>query len=171
MHLVQLTVGSPVRASSSTTQLDSSLQRVGSALAGGDPHTIAKVVLSEPSVRQHVLNRVVQEIDDECMSVCCWQPVSVFRKITPLQMESFSWDCFIKELETKCPIRYQILETVVSHSDRRNSQKKGEAHHPGICMVAAVLLKERNREKVGVQSLLSLVLFNSRVHNIVSFAL
>ena len=171
MHLVQLTVGSPVRASSFTTQLDSSLQRVGCALAGGDPHTIAKVVLSEPSVRQHVLNRVVQEIDDECMSVCRRQPVSVFRKITPLQMESFSWDCYIKELETKCPILYQILETVVSHSDSRNSQKKGEAHYPGICMVAAVLLKERNREMVGVQSLLSLVLFNSLVHKNVSFAL
>ena len=116
------------------------------------------MVLSKPSVRQRVLNRVVQEIDDECMSVCRRQPVLVFRKITPLQMESFSWDCYIKELETKCPILYQILETVVSHSDRRNSQKKGEAHHPGICMVAAVLLKERNREMVGVQSLLSLVL-------------
>ena len=63
MHLIQLTVGSPVRVSSFPTQLDSSLQRVGHAFAGGDPHTIAKVVLSEPSVRQHVLNRVVLEID------------------------------------------------------------------------------------------------------------
>ena len=83
-------------------------------------------------------------------------------------MENFSWDVFITELETKCPILHQILETVVSHSDHRNSQKKAEAHHPGICMVAAILLKERNREMVGVQSLLSLVLFNSRVHKNVS---
>ena len=85
MHLTQLTVGSPVRASSFTTPLVSSFQRVGRALAGGDPYTITKVVLSEPSDKQHVLNRVVQDTDDECMSVCRGQPVSVFCKITPLQ--------------------------------------------------------------------------------------
>ena len=90
MHLIQLTVDQPVRASSFTPQLDSSFQRVGRSLAGGDPHTIAKNVLTEPYVRQHVLNRVVQEIDNECMSVCCWQPVSVFRKITPFEIENYS---------------------------------------------------------------------------------
>ncbi len=85
-------------------------------------------------------------------------------------MESFSWDGFVEELKTKCPILYQILETVVTHSDHRNSRKKGAAHYPGMCMAAAVLLKERNREMVGIQSFLSLVLFNCRVNKNVSFA-
>ena len=57
-----MTVNSPVRASTFTTQLDSSLHRVGCALAGGDSRSIAKAVLSEPSVREQVLRRVSQEV-------------------------------------------------------------------------------------------------------------
>ncbi len=166
-----MTVNSPVRASSLpfSTHLDSSLQNVGRALAGGDPRSIAKAVLSEAATRQHVLNRVFQEIGEECARVCRRQPVSVFRKVTSVRMETFSWDWFSKELETVCPILFHIFETVVTYSDHRNSRKKGVAHHPGMCLAAAILLKERNREMVGVQSILSLVLFNSRVAKNVSF--
>ncbi len=64
-----------------------------------------------------------------------------------------------------------MLNAVVTHSDYRNSRKKGAIHHPGICMAAAVLLKERNRKMVGIQLFFSLVLFNSRVQKNVSFYL
>ena len=46
----------------------------------------------------------------------------------------------------------------MTYSDHRNSRRvtvKGAAHHPGMCLAAAILFKE---EMVGVQSLLSLVL-------------
>ena len=33
--------------------------------------------------------------------------------------------------------------------------KKDEQHMPGICMAVATLLKERNREMCGVQSIIS----------------
>ena len=46
----------------------------------------------------------------------------------------------------------------------RNQQKRGDAH----CMLMAILLKERNREMCGVQTLLSLILFSSRVQKQVS---
>ncbi len=70
------------------------------------------------------------------------QPVSVFRKVTSVRLETFSWDWFIKELKTVCPILFQILETVVTYSDHRNSRRKGAAHHPGMCLAAAILFKE-----------------------------
>ncbi len=50
----------------------------------------------------------------------------------------------------------------MTYSDHRNSRRvtvKGAAHHPGMCLAAAILFKE---EMVGVQSLLSLVLFNAK---------
>lgn len=44
------------------------------------------------------------------------------------------------------------------------NKKKGEsAHYLSILMAVAVILKERNREMCGVQSLISLLLFASRV--------
>ena len=164
-----MTVKSPVKLSTFTTQLDSSLQKVGCALAGGDPQSIARAVLSEPTVREHILKKVAKEVDDECARLCRRHPISVFRKVSLTKMEEFSWEWFVQELETKCPVMYRFLVTVVSHTDHRNTHKKGTAHSPGICMAAAVLLKERNREMTGVQSYLSLVLFNSRVHKKVRF--
>ena len=47
--------------------------------------------------------------------------------------------------------------------DHRNRSKSGRAHQPGICMAAAVVLKERNQKMTGVQSLVSLMLFASHV--------
>ena len=112
-----MTVNSPVRASTFTTQLDSSLHRVGCALAGGDSRSIAKAVLSEPSVREQVLRRVSQEVEQECALLCRRQPVSMFRKVSIAQMKNFSWDWFVDELQTKSPVLHRLLMTVVSHTD------------------------------------------------------
>ncbi len=51
-----------------------------------------------------------------------------------------------------------------TRSDHRNKTKKGDKHHPGICMALSVLLKERSREMSGLQTFLSLVLFSTRVN-------
>ena len=67
-------------------------------------------------------------------------------------------------MEQKSPILLHLLKLIVGHSDHRNQQKRAEHHVPGICMTAAVMLKERNREIVGVQTHISLALFTSRVH-------
>ena len=71
-------------------------------------------------------------------------------------------------MERKSPILLRLLKRIVSHSDHRNEQKRADYHNPGICMSTAVLLKERNREIVGVQTHISLALFTSRVHKDVS---
>ncbi len=142
-----MTVKSPARMSTFSTKLDGNFQKLGYALAGGDPTSIAKEVLSDTTLREHVLKRVAQEMDTECSSLCRRQPISMFRKIPLAQMENFSWDWFVDEMETKCPVLYRFLMTVVSHTDSRNTRKKGTVHNPGVCMAAAILLKERNRER------------------------
>ena len=69
----------------------------------------------------------------------------------------------IDELASKAPTLLHVLTTIASRSDHCNSKKLGSAHYPDIIMSAAVILKERNREMIGIQSLISLLLFNSRV--------
>ena len=76
----------------------------------------------------------------------------------------FDWKIFVEDLQNKAPNIFQILSTIASHGDHRNKTKVGDAHNPGICMAAAAVLKERNREMNGVQSLLSLLLFTSHVN-------
>ncbi len=47
--------------------------------------------------------------------------------------------------------------------------KVGEAHFPGICSAAAILLKERNREMCGLQSLVSLLMYSCHAEKQVKF--
>ena len=56
-----------------------------------------------------------------------------------------------------------VVTSLVSKNDPRNTRKTGRAHYPSICTGIAIILKERNREMCGIQTLLSLVLFTSRV--------
>ena len=67
------------------------------------------------------------------------------------------------ELKVKAPLTLQLVTALVSKNDSRNKQKCGDAHYPGICMAIAIMLKERDREMCGIQTLLSLILFSSRV--------
>ena len=62
-----------------------------------------------------------------------------------------------------CPTLLQLLTAVVGVNDDRNTSKKGEQHHPGVCTAMAILFKERNREMCGIQTFISLVMFSSHV--------
>ena len=64
----------------------------------------------------------------------------------------------------KAPTLLRLLSTIVQHNDHRNTSKRGDRHNPGISMAMAVLLKERNREMCGLQSLIVLLLFKGQAH-------
>ena len=148
-----------------TKEVDGSLQKIGRTLAGGHIPSIAKSVFANPSLRELLVEKVVQAVGNECASLCSRsaQPVSLFRHFSLDQSDTFAWKECIRELEQKCPILFRLFTHLVSHTDHRNASKRGERHYPGICMATAVLLKERNREMSGMQAFLSLVLFSSRV--------
>ncbi len=78
-------------------------------------------------------------------------------------MPSLSWSQCIAELHSKCPTLYQVLWTIVSRSDKRNRVKRGDQHFPGMCAATAILLKVRNKHMIGMQTMLSVILYSSRV--------
>ena len=115
-----------------------------------------------------VVHKVFTLIDDECAALCRRAEPSSFRK-TPLnEMQDFKWSKYVEEMEEKSPLLLKLFKIIVGRSDSRNNLKRGSNHYPGICMAVAVLLKERNREMVGVQMYISLVLFTSHVQKQVS---
>ncbi len=116
-------------------------------------------------LRNHLLENLTSLVNAEVTDLCRKKnnPPSIFRKIPIEKLSAFTWQDCITELESKAPIILQVVTTLVSCNDKRNTQKRGKAHHPGVCMAIAVLLKERNREMCGIQTMLSLVLFTSRV--------
>ena len=113
-------------------------------------------------------------MDSECDKLCQRGNASLFRKIPIKDLSTFKWVSCISELEEKAPILHKMTSKIVTKSDHRNKLKQGERHHPGICMAVAVLLKERNREMNGLQTLVSLVLFSAKVQkqvNIITHAM
>ena len=160
-------MSSPGKPHVVTKEVDGSLHKIGRTLAGGHIPSIAKSIFANPSLREHMVEKVVQAVGDECAALCSKsaKPPSQFRQLSLDQMEEFSWEQCVSELKQKCPVLFRLLSFVVSHTDHRNASKREEKHHQGICMATAVLVKERNREMTGMQTFFSLLLFSSRVQN------
>ena len=166
--LFQIIISSPTRLTPYTSSIDSSLSRLGRALAGGNIETIARAVLGHQALREVVVHKVFSSIDDECTALCRRTEPTHFRKPPTEQLLHFNWSNYVSEMEAKSPLLLKLLRMIVSHSDSRNDHKYGDRHNPGICMAMAVLLKERNREMVSLQTYISLLLFTSNVQKQVS---
>ena len=117
-------------------------------LLGGHAPSIAKAVMAMDSVRDEMFHLFLDAINSECNNLCQRSPanLSLFRKMPVSQMIDFKWSDLVSELEARAPLLFRALSTIVSRNDHRNQNKVGASHSPGICMAAAVVLKERNRD-------------------------
>lgn len=136
--------------------------KVARQLLGGHAPSIAKAVMAIDSVRDELFHMFLGAINSECNDMCQRSPAnrSLFRKMPVSQLIDFKWSELVSELEARAPLLFRALSTIVSRNDRRNQSKVGAAHFPGICMAAAVVLKERNKEMRGAQSLISLLMYS-----------
>ncbi len=123
--------------------------------------SIAKVALSVEGVREAIIKQLLGSLNQECSQLCQKIPApTLFHKIPVETLAEFKWDQMMAELEQSAPLLLKIVHCLVARNDGRNKSKVGTAHYPGICAAVAVLLKERNREMCGLQSLLSLVMYS-----------
>ncbi len=158
-----MTVYSPRREAPYSRVLDGSFSRIGRAIAGGSNDAIVRSLFSHDTLRNLLINKVFSIIDDECLTLCRRSEPSIFRKSDATDYLDFKWLKYINEMESKSPVLLRLCKLIVSHGDKRNSVKHGSIHFPGICTAISVLLKERNREIVGLQTCISMVLYTSRV--------
>ena len=142
--------------------LGESEAKVARQLLGGHVPSIAKAVMAMDDVREAIFRLFLDAINSECNNICQRSPASrsLFRKMPVSQLMDFKWSELVSELEVRAPLLLKALSSIVARNDHRNQSKVGAAHSPGICMAAAVILKERNREMCGVQSLISLLMYS-----------
>ena len=145
------------------SRLNDEESEVERALAGGHIPSIAKALIQHSELRESILQLFLREIEAECATLCRKKSPSLFRKLSANDLMEFEWEKVIVELEERAPLFLRIYSSIVSVNDYRNQHKFGAHHHPGICMATAIILKERNREICGLQSLISLLLFSSHV--------
>ncbi len=145
-----------------TIEVQEKFHKVAQTVAGGHSPSIAKAVFTEPGLRSCLIDKVISIINDECSSMCSTsaKPGTLFRHVSLEPLPSFSWNQCIAEFQSKCPTLYQVVWAIV---DKRNRVKQGDHHFPGMCVATAILLKERNKHMSGIQTILSLILYSSRV--------
>ena len=117
------------------------------------------------------LHKVFNLIDEECAVLCRRAELTSFCNIPLKELQEFTWSKYVGEVEAVSPLLLELLKMIVSRSDSRNDCKRGRCHFPGISTAVAVLLKERNREMVGLQTFISLVLFTSYVQKQVCYCI
>ena len=70
---------------------------------------LVKELFSEDEIRQHIVDKVVTELDDECSQICTHSKPAVFRQVPTTYMEEFKWTNFIQELQTRAPNLLRML--------------------------------------------------------------
>lgn len=148
------------------TKIHPNFSEVVQALAGQSIASITRAIFASEGLLDAVLQKVIDILDMELVQLTKrnTNPPSLFRQI-PLDdtLPQFRWYNCIDELKVKAPSALQLASALVSKNDNGNQKKCGDAHFPGICMLIGIMLKERNREMCGIQTLLSLILFSSCV--------
>ncbi len=135
--------------------------KIAESLMSGHAPTIALAIMQTDPLREAVYTHLLETLTKECGNLCSTsEGTSLFRRLSVTALPSKSWESFIIELESKAPTLLHTLLTLVSFNDRRNTQKVGASHFPGICAAVAVLLKERSREMCGLQSLVSVLMYS-----------
>ena len=126
-------------------------------------------MFSHYELRRELIGKCADILREECARMCRRSNSPLFRRLPIDKMEEFSFSECIGELDRICPVLLKLLTSVVTANDARNAErrvkfrKKSTHHYPGICIAAAILLKERNREMCGVQTHLALVMYHSNV--------
>lgn len=144
-----------------TKQLGPKESNLAQALFSGNPTSIAKAAMSIEDVRVAVEKEILRSLNQQCSKLCRKnRPISLFRPIPVNKLADFKWMDMISDLHRDAPLLFKILTSLVTRNDGRNKFKAGNHHHHGICTAIAILLKERNREMCGLQSLVSLLMYS-----------
>ena len=155
----QTTISTP----SGTTLLQKSIQHAETKLVGAivRQHTpsIANAVMDLPGIRDELWTFFMDLIVSEFQVLCSKEPSSLFRQMPVKEIDQFQWEPLVKELQSKAPLLLKLLYAVVVRQDRRCRVKPQTVHYPAIVTATAILLKERNREMGGVQSIVSCLMY------------
>lgn len=152
-----------------TKTLGESEGEIAWSLANNDPLSFASGIMRVKSLQEAVFLYMLEVFCTECNELCkLVGGASLFRKLPVTDMANIKWEDFILELDSKAPNLLHALLTIVSPRDDKNSTKVGSAHFPGLCTAVALLLKERNREMCGIQSLVSTLMYSCHCEKQVS---
>ena len=112
---------------------------VQDAFSKRDSAAITRKIMKVKSLKDGLMDQLLQIIYEECISLCGTRNPSFLRALTLTQLSSFSFRNIILEWESQAPLFTKFLYTVVSVHGSRQKE-----NHIGICTAGAILLREQN---------------------------
>ena len=134
-------------------------QRSGSktarALLGGHA---TKAVLEQDNIKKAIIRVLLEKLYEERIHICKKNIASPSAQFQWISCQTSKWKTVVADIEEKATFSHSVLHSIKHRNGRRNTVKIGAAHCPRIRSPAAILLKERNIEMCGQQSLVHLLM-------------
>ena len=118
------------------SELSNSLKRLGKSISRGKRLSIARSVIENPTLREHIFSLVAIELKNEMKMLTSDKHSSILQMKTKDSLKRFTWECVWLEIETHCPAltttMKECLPTIVLKKDMTV---------PSLCVCASILLK------------------------------
>ena len=130
-------------------------------LCQGTYSQIANTVWKHPTLKKHMQELFLKQIDSECSQLCSSKSSSCIHSPKVCDMKNFSFKKLDEELKTKSPQLSAVLKTA---SLRKSKREKHDAFWlPSVCMSAAVLLKNRSPYMNLLQLMNTITIYHSGI--------
>lgn len=113
----------------------------------GLPSAIASTVAGINAIKQQFIDKLLDEIKQQCKELCARSSPSVLRKNGFPGMTEFDWQKLVSEMSTNCPLLLDVMLAAMNHAPT----KPIDDIAPRIGMCYAILMQTRNHELSLVQ--------------------
>ena len=144
-------------------RLSRSLKGLGRSIGRRSRFSIARQSLKDKAIRKKLLEYIGTDIQKELTGMCTVKDQSKFWVQSKADLEHFSWDEAVRELETRAPTLYSLLKHSIIVKSRRRFQTGGrKTHRPRdtsvLGVLAGLMLQHRSQRMNVLQRLVSLIL-------------
>jgi hypothetical protein len=133
---------------------DQDVVSLSKSIEYGSPLVIASTVGGINAIRQQFIDKLLNEIKQQCKKLCARSSPSVLRKNGFSGMTEFDWPNLISEMTTNCPLLLDVILAAMNHEPTEPINNIA----PRIGMCYAIIMQTRNHELSLVQRMNTILL-------------
>lgn len=142
-------------------KLPEDLTSLGKMLLRGTYKQIAAAVWKNPKIKKELQGFMAHDIDQECNQLCSKKNPSILRKTDKDSLLSFTMQKLYQEVEEKAPLLHSLLHAASHNKSSRAKQTKEELMNAGTAMAAAICLRNRSKNMIAVQLIVTIILYHN----------
>ena len=142
-------------------KLPESLESLGKMLVRGTFKQIAQAAWKAADLKKELVNLMIKEIERETTNLCSRKEPSCLRRTDKESMVNLTLENVTEEVRRRAPLFYSVLSASSTNVRSERRAQKPQSNFAAVGMAAAICLKNRCREMVAVQLLLTTLLYHS----------